>query len=90
MTKVVLLFLFQKGKQRQLPYALIQKVKIGNIPHLALKFKVCLRLFVFKPKDDLHDVNQTQFYVLRHSSGLYFPSKRGVILSVDVSVDKVD
>lgn len=55
MTKVAILFLFQKGKQRQLLYVLIQGVKISNIPHLALKLKVCIRLFFLKSKDDLGD-----------------------------------
>lgn len=90
MTKVVILFHFQKGKWRQLPCVLIQRVKISNIPHLALKLKVCLRLFFFKPKDDLQDVDQTQFYTLMNSSGLYFPPKRGVALSIDVSINKAE
>lgn len=77
MTKVVILFLFHKGKHRQLPYVLTQRVKISNIPHLSLKLKVCLRLLFFKPKEDLQDVDQVQFHQLMHSSGLYFPSKRG-------------
>lgn len=90
MTKVVSLFHFQKGKWRQLPCVLIERVKNSSGPHLALKLKVCLRPLFFKPKDDLQGVDQTQFYPLMNSSGLYFPPKRGVVLSIDVSINKAE